>query len=71
MYKTCLASTKESFQLKIMVGICFGFSYNPKDYYDSNQEIRQIMDQINNGYFNPDEPHLFKDIYNSLVHHDR
>lgn len=45
--------------------------YKPKDYYDNNPEIRQILDQINNGYFNPDEPALFRDIYNSLIHHDR
>ncbi|KAL4237427.1 hypothetical protein ACF0H5_002144 [Mactra antiquata] len=45
--------------------------YNPKEYYESNGEIRQIMDQINNGYFNPDEPGLFRDVYNSLVYNDR
>lgn len=45
--------------------------YYSKDYYEKNPEIRQILDQINNGYFNPDEPALFRDIYNSLVHHDR
>jgi len=45
--------------------------YNARSYYESNPEIRQIMDQINSGYFNPDEPALFHDIFNSLVNHDR
>ncbi|XP_052273285.1 glycogen phosphorylase, muscle form-like [Dreissena polymorpha] len=45
--------------------------YKPEDYYRNNATIRNIMDQINNGYFNPDQPALFRDIFNSLVHHDR
>lgn len=45
--------------------------YVSKDYYDTNPEIRLVLDQINQGYFNPDEPALFHDIYNSLLYHDR
>lgn len=45
--------------------------YVSKDYYDSNPELRQVLDQINQGYFNADEPSLFHDIYNALLYHDR
>ena len=29
------------------------------------------LDQIRDGYFSPEDPRLFHDIYNSLVYHDR
>ena len=45
--------------------------YNPRDYYEKNAEIRQVMDQINNGYFSPEDQNMFKDIYNSIMHQDR
>ena len=41
------------------------------DYYQSNAEVRGVLDQINSGYFNPEDPGMFRDIYNSLVHTDR
>lgn len=46
-------------------------SYNPRDYYEKNAEIRQVIDQINNGYFSPEDQNMFKDIYNSIMHQDR
>lgn len=45
--------------------------YNPRHYYDTNAELRQVLDQINNGYFSPEDPNLFKDIYNSILFQDR
>ncbi|XP_023677254.1 glycogen phosphorylase, brain form [Paramormyrops kingsleyae] len=45
--------------------------YNAKEYYDRIPELRQVIDQIQSGYFNPKEPELFKDIVNMLLNHDR
>lgn len=45
--------------------------YNPKEFYDSNPELRQCLDQINSGYFSPEDPGMFRDIYNSLLYTDR
>ncbi len=49
--------------------ICF--SYNARDYYEKNPELKQCIDQIAGGYFSPEDPNLFKDIANSLLYHDR
>jgi len=45
--------------------------YNAWDYYNSNAELRTAIDQINNGFFSPNEPDLFKDVVNVLLNHDR
>ncbi|XP_071081491.1 glycogen phosphorylase, muscle form-like [Haliotis cracherodii] len=45
--------------------------YNARSYYESNPELKQVLDQINNGYFSPENPDLFKDIFNNLVNDDR
>ncbi|XP_060574556.1 glycogen phosphorylase-like [Ruditapes philippinarum] len=45
--------------------------YNAHDYYERNAEVRSVLDQINSGYFNPEDPGMFRDIYNSLVYTDR
>lgn len=45
--------------------------YNAWDYYNSNAELRTVVDQINNGFFSPNQPDLFKDVVNVLLNHDR
>ncbi|XP_015268502.1 PREDICTED: glycogen phosphorylase, brain form [Gekko japonicus] len=45
--------------------------YNAKDYYDRIPELRQVIDQINNGFFSPNDPGCFRDVVNMLMHHDR
>ena len=45
--------------------------YNAWDYYNSNAELRTAIDQINNGFFSPDKPDMFKDVVNVLLNHDR
>uniref|UniRef100_A0A8C5PSV2 Alpha-1,4 glucan phosphorylase n=1 Tax=Leptobrachium leishanense TaxID=445787 RepID=A0A8C5PSV2_9ANUR len=45
--------------------------YNAKIYYDRIPELRQIIDQLNSGFFSPKQPDLFKDIVNMLMNHDR
>ncbi|MEX2634327.1 MAG: glycogen/starch/alpha-glucan phosphorylase [Balneolales bacterium] len=41
--------------------------YNPWDYYHQNTELRQAIDQIQNGFFSPDIPDLFHPITNALL----
>lgn len=43
--------------------------YNPKDYYQSNQELREVLDMIGSGFFSLEEPNRFKPIVDSLLHH--
>ncbi|XP_064599629.1 glycogen phosphorylase, muscle form-like isoform X2 [Liolophura sinensis] len=45
--------------------------YNGKDYYEQNAELREVLDQINSGFFSPDDPNRFREIYNNLLYHDR
>jgi starch phosphorylase len=45
--------------------------YNPKDFYEKLPELKQCLDQIAGGFFSPEDPNMFKDIANSIMHHDR
>ncbi|MGM0436548.1 MAG: glycogen/starch/alpha-glucan phosphorylase, partial [Bacillota bacterium] len=44
--------------------------YNPKDYYDAHDDVREAVDQLTNGFFDT-EPGLFEDIRNTLLYEDR
>ncbi|GFI61635.1 glycogen phosphorylase [Clostridiales bacterium] len=46
-------------------------SYNPWDVYRSDERIRRVMDSLIDGTFAPDNPELFRDLYNSLLGSDR
>lgn len=41
--------------------------YNPMEIFNSDQEIRRVLMQLINGYFAPQDPELFRDIYDSLL----
>ena len=41
--------------------------YNPMDYFNNDQDIRRVLMQLINGYYAPNDPELFRDIYNSLL----
>ncbi|CAH8682300.1 unnamed protein product [Schistosoma rodhaini] len=45
--------------------------YNPMRYISSNPELRLCLDQIRDGYYCPNEPDLFKDLYEKLVTEDK
>lgn len=47
------------------------FSYNANDFIARSSDLTQIMDQIENGFFTPDQPDLLRDLANSLRNHDR
>ena len=41
--------------------------YNPMDIFNSDQDIRRVLMQLINGYYAPNDPERFRDIYNSLL----
>ncbi|KPP99682.1 MAG: starch phosphorylase GlgP [Bacteroidetes bacterium HLUCCA01] len=41
--------------------------YNPWDHYHASAELRQIVDQIRDGFFSPGQSNLFAPIYNTLL----
>jgi len=44
--------------------------YNAYDYYNSNPEIKQCVDQIAGGFFSPSNPNEFKNIADILLKYD-
>jgi starch phosphorylase len=44
-----------------------GRGYNPWDYYNKSSALKQVLDLVNSGFFSPEEPHLFKPIFDSLL----
>eukprot|EP00057_Strongylocentrotus_purpuratus_P025655 XP_011680129.1 PREDICTED: LOW QUALITY PROTEIN: glycogen phosphorylase, brain form [Strongylocentrotus purpuratus] len=44
--------------------------YNPREFYEKNAELKQAIDQIQGGFFSPNDPGAFHDIVNSLLNHD-
>jgi len=45
--------------------------YNPREYYEKNAELKQCIDAIASGYFSPEDPGLFRELANSLLHSDK
>ena len=41
--------------------------YDPMEIFNNNYEIRRVLMQLINGYYSPQDPELFRDIYNSLL----
>lgn len=43
-------------------------SYRPYDIYLSDPHIKQVLDQLVNGFVNAQHPQLFQDLYHGLLH---
>jgi len=41
--------------------------YNPRVIYESDAELKEVLDLIKNDYFNKDEPGIFSHLFNDLV----
>ena len=41
--------------------------YQPMDIFNNDQEIRRVLMQLVNGFYAPDDPERFRDIYDSLL----
>jgi starch phosphorylase len=44
-------------------------SYDSWDFYNSNQNIKRVMDSLVSDTFCPEEPGLFTHLFNSIMHH--
>jgi starch phosphorylase len=44
--------------------------YRPKDYYERNQELRDVIDLIRGGFFSRGDADLFRPLIDGLLHHD-
>lgn len=42
--------------------------YDPWDIYNTNQAVRNVVTQLINGYYSPENPDLFRMIYDSLLY---
>ncbi|XP_044127973.1 glycogen phosphorylase, liver form [Bufo gargarizans] len=45
--------------------------YNAQEYYHRLPELKQVIDQIQSGFFSPSKPDLFKDVVDMLFYNDR
>ncbi|NLJ81349.1 MAG: glycogen/starch/alpha-glucan phosphorylase [Firmicutes bacterium] len=43
-------------------------SYRPYELYLSDPYLKQVLDQLVNGFINSEEPHLYQELYQSLLH---
>ena len=41
--------------------------YKPREYYEKDEELRQVLTQIGTGLFSPDEPGRYRDLVDSLI----
>ncbi|KAK3576349.1 hypothetical protein CHS0354_039285 [Potamilus streckersoni] len=44
--------------------------YNPYSYYFTNPDLKKALDQIRDGFFSPDDPAQFRNIFHNLVSND-
>ena len=45
-------------------------NYNPRDVYNNNQDVRQVLTQLVNGFYSPENPELFRALYDALLEKD-
>lgn len=41
--------------------------YNPMEIFNNDQDIREVLMQLINGFYSPEDPELFRELYNSLL----
>jgi glycogen phosphorylase len=41
--------------------------YNPMDIFNNDGDVRRVLTQLINGYYEPENPELFRPLYNSLL----
>ncbi|MGK7915870.1 MAG: glycogen/starch/alpha-glucan phosphorylase [Prochloraceae cyanobacterium] len=56
-------TTEEVYELKAK-------GYNPWDYYNSNADLKAVIDRISSGFFSHGDPNLFKPIVDNLLYDD-
>ncbi len=41
--------------------------YDPREIYNTDQDIRLVLTQLVNGFYSPEDPEQFRELYNSLL----
>ncbi|MBD5545343.1 MAG: glycogen/starch/alpha-glucan phosphorylase [Lachnospiraceae bacterium] len=41
--------------------------YDPMDIFNNDSDVRKVLMQLINGFYSPNDPELFRDLYNSLL----
>ncbi len=49
---------------------CKEAGYHPREYYQKDPELREVIDFIASGALSPGQPDLFRPLTDSLLHHD-
>ena len=44
--------------------------YEPQRFYEEDEELKEVINQLRDGYFSPENPALFHPLVNSLLDHD-
>jgi len=47
----------------------YAAGYNPWTHYDNNEELRQTLDTLRDGYFSPEDRDRYKPIFDALTYH--
>merc|ERR1719228_1117435 len=45
--------------------------YNSKSFYDKDENLQQVLEQVSSGYFSNGDTQTFRDLMDSLLYHDR
>ncbi|MBQ9156584.1 MAG: glycogen/starch/alpha-glucan phosphorylase [Eubacterium sp.] len=45
-------------------------SYYPRDIYNNNEDVRKVLTRLIDGFYSPENPELFRDLYNALLDKD-
>ena len=45
--------------------------YDPKEIFNTDQDIRQVLMQLINGFYSDNDTELFRDLYDSLLNTDK
>ena len=46
-------------------------NYYPRDIYNSNEDVRKVLTRLIDGFYSPEDPELFRELYNSLLDQDQ
>ena len=45
-------------------------NYNPRDYYNNNAALKEVLDMLGSGFFSMQEPNRYQSIVDNLLNHD-
>jgi starch phosphorylase len=46
-------------------------NYNPRDIFNTNDDVRKVMTRLIDGFYSPENPDLFRPLYNALLDKDQ